>query len=237
MQFDGNTLSRRTALKISGAALAALDQIGLPLNAQNRPPEPPTDRLIAQKPRDITTLALNSDGSAKLFTEADLTPVNEIGALYRNTGGKAPEIEYDAAKVRIRVRGNVMKQIGSFGLDDLKKLPQVTQITKLQCGAAKPAGVVKWGGVRFADVCRMLEMQPMANYAMFVSFDKFSTVEDMTVATNSQTLLAWEMNGGPLLPIHGAPYRLVMPFRWGARSIKAIEEIRFTAATFGVNGQ
>ena len=45
------------------------------------------------------------------------------------------------------------------------------------------------------------------------------------------------MNGGPLLPIHGAPYRLVMPFRWGARSIKAIEEIRFTAATFGVNGQ
>src|SRR5437016_1015851 len=102
------SVSRRTAL----ATLAAL-----PLSAQTaRPPEPPSDRLIAQKPRDIAALALNPDGTAKLFTEADLTPVAEIGALYRNTGGKAPEIEYDAAKVRIRVRGNVMKQIGSFGL-------------------------------------------------------------------------------------------------------------------------
>jgi len=161
--------------------------------------------------------------------------VADIGALYHNTGGKAPEIEYDPAKVRIRVRGNVMKQIGSMGLVDLKKLPFSTQITRLQCGGAKPSGIVKWGGVRFADLCRLLEVQPMGQYVMFVSFDKYSTVEDMTIASNPQTMLAWEMNDGPLLPIHGAPYRLVIPFRWGARSIKAIEEIRFTASSFGTN--
>ena len=77
----------------------------------------------------------------------------------------------------------------------------------------------------------------MGQYVMFISSDKFSTVEDMAVATNPQTMLAWQMNGGLLLPVHGAPYRLVMPFRWGGRSIKAIEEIRFTAVAFGVNGQ
>jgi DMSO/TMAO reductase YedYZ molybdopterin-dependent catalytic subunit len=57
----------------------------------------------------------------------------------------------------------------------------------------------------------------------------------MTIAIHPQTMLAWEMNDGPLPPIHGAPYRLVIPFRWGARSIKAIEEIRFTASSFGTN--
>lgn len=227
-------VTRRGALRISGATILGASQIEL-LRAQTKQGEPPADALIAQKPRDITPLPLNPDGSAKTFSEAELTPVADIGALYHNTGGKAPEIEYDPAKVRIRVRGNVMKQVGSMGLSDLKKLPSFTQITRLQCGAAKPSGIVKWGGVRFADICRLLEVQPMGQYVMFMSFDKYSTVEDMTIASHPQTMLAWEMNDAPLPPIHGAPYRLVIPFRWGARSIKAIEEIRFTASSFGTN--
>lgn len=229
-----SSVTRRTALQISGATLLGLKQMGM-LQAQNKQAEPPADSLVDQKPRDIVALPLNSDGSAKLFTEAELTPVGDIGALYRNTGGKAPDIELDPAKVHIRIRGNVTKKTGGLGLADLKKLPFTTQITRLQCGATKPSGIVKWGGVRFADVCRLVETQPMALYVMFVSSDKYSTVEDLTIAMHPQTMLAWEMNGGPLLPVHGAPYRLVMPFRWGSRSIKAIEEIRFTAATFGVN--
>ena len=39
-------------------------------------------------------------------------------------------------------------------------------------------------------------------------------------------------NGQPLPPEHGAPMRLVVPFRYGARSIKAITEIAFTATSF-----
>ena len=31
---------------------------------------------------------------------------------------------------------------------------------------------------------------------------------------------------------HGAPLRLIVPFRYGARSLKAIREIQFTATTF-----
>ena len=227
-------VTRRAALRVSGATLLGLTQIER-LQAQSKQAEPPSDALVDQKARAITALPLNPDGSAKLFTEAELTPVADIGALYRNTGGKAPDIEYDPAKVRIRIRGNVMNKVGGLSLADLKKLPFTTQITRLQCGAPKPSGIVKWGGVRFADVCRMLETQAMAQYVMFVSSDKYVTVEDMTIATHPQTLLAWEMNGAPLPPLHGAPYRLVIPFRWGARNIKAIDEIRFTASSFGAN--
>ena len=40
-------------------------------------------------------------------------------------------------------------------------------------------------------------------------------------------MLAWLMNDQPIPPINGAPLRLVIPFRYGARSIKAISEITF----------
>jgi DMSO/TMAO reductase YedYZ molybdopterin-dependent catalytic subunit len=227
-------VTRRSALRVSGATLLGLSQFDL-LQAQNKQAEPPSDALADQKPRAITALPLNSDGSAKTFTEGELTPVGDIGALFRNTGNKAPDIEYDPAKVHLKIRGNVTGKVGGLSLADLKKLPFTTQITKLQCGAPKPSGIVKWGGVRFADLCKMLDAQPMAQYVMFTSFDKYVTTEDITIATHPQVLLAWEMNGGPLPPLHGAPFRLVIPFRWGARNIKAIEEIRFTASSFGAN--
>ncbi len=235
-----NPISRRRALQLSGATLAGLGPLGLaPAFPQARPaakPEIPTDRLAEQKPRDITPLPLRPDGAAQEFSESELTPVSEIGVLYRNTNKEPPKVEFDPAKHKIRIRGNVMKFQGALGLSDLKKLPPYTQITKLQCGAAKPSGIIKWSGVRFADVCRqLLQTLPMCQYAMFIAADGYTTTEDISIAMHPQTILAWEMNGGPIPPVHGAPYRLVIPIRWGGRHIKAIEEIRFTATSFGVN--
>ena len=40
-------------------------------------------------------------------------------------------------------------------------------------------------------------------------------------------MLAWEMNDKPIPPEYGAPLRLVVPFRYGARSMKAITDIQF----------
>ena len=42
-------------------------------------------------------------------------------------------------------------------------------------------------------------------------------------------LLAWEMNGEPLPPVHGAPLRAVVPGYIGARSVKWLERIELLA--------
>lgn len=225
-------LTRRSAIPLSAATLASLGAFHGSARAQDAKTDLPADRLVQQKPRDIVTLPLNPDGSAREFTEAELTPVAEIGSLYRN---KQPQIEFDPAKATIRIRGNVMNYQGALTLAALKTLPARTQVTKLQCGAPKPSGIVKWGGARFADVCRLLGTQPSAQYVMFVGADNYITTEDMAVATHPQSMLVWEMNGAPLPPQHGAPFRLVMPTRWGGRSTKAVAEIRFTATSFGFN--
>ena len=75
----------------------------------------------------------------------------------------------------------------------------------------------------------------MAQYVMFVAGDGYVTTEDMAVATHPQAIIAWQMNDGPIPAPHGAPFRFVIPTRWGARNIKRITEIRFTATAFGFN--
>ena len=226
-------MSRRTALQLSGSALVGFS----PIAAAAQPPAQSAEFpnvLVEQKVRDITALSLNPDGSAKEFPQSSLTPVADIGVLDRN-GNKTPQIDLDPAKHKIRVFGNVMKMRGSLGLSDLERLPPHTQITRLQCGAPKPSGIIKWSGARFSDVCKLLQVEAMAQYVMFVAADGYVTTEDMAVATHPQTMLAWKMNDGPIPAGHGAPVRLVIPTRWGARNIKRLAEIRFTASSFGYN--
>lgn len=54
----------------------------------------------------------------------------------------------------------------------------------------------------------------------------------MATLMHPQVMLAWMANDAPLPPEHGAPMRLVVPFRYGARSVKAITGIAFTATSF-----
>ena len=44
-------------------------------------------------------------------------------------------------------------------------------------------------------------------------------------ALRPEVLLAWEMNGEPLTPVHGAPLRAVVPGYIGARSVKWLERV------------
>ena len=52
---------------------------------------------------------------------------------------------------------------------------------------------------------------------------------DIKSALHPQTLLAYEQNGKPLTAEHGAPLRLVIPVKYGIKSIKKIGLIRYTA--------
>jgi DMSO/TMAO reductase YedYZ molybdopterin-dependent catalytic subunit len=73
----------------------------------------------------------------------------------------------------------------------------------------------------------MLGVVPNVHYCRLIASDGHYVDEPLSVLRHPQVMLVWMMNGQPLSPNYGAPLRLVMPFRYGNRSIKAITEIVF----------
>ncbi|MBG0561122.1 sulfite oxidase [Actinoplanes aureus] len=146
-----------------------------------------------------------------------------------------------------------------FSLSDLKRLPDETHAIAVECagngrgyfslqqgqtvsGTAwglGAVGVARWRGVRLSTVLRRaglsrhaVDVQPSGLDANFVSggvdlgpvrrpFPLRKALDDV--------LLAYEMNGEPLLPDHGAPVRVLVPGWVGIASIKWVGRIEVSA--------
>jgi DMSO/TMAO reductase YedYZ molybdopterin-dependent catalytic subunit len=227
--------SRRDAIRISGSTLAGLSLTGLkpgelqPQAAGQAQEFPQT--LVEQDQRNLAPLPLNADGSAPTHPESAAGAI-EGRLMWRAGEGRAsgvtPPGEYDYRRMRIRVDSRGLTRVrGTMTFEDLEPLPRVSSTFLMQCGAPTPTGIVKWGGVRFSDFAQMIGVQPGAHYARFTARDGHYVDEDVETLMHPQVMLAWMMNDEPMPPDHGAPLRLVIPFRYGNRSIKAITDILF----------
>jgi DMSO/TMAO reductase YedYZ molybdopterin-dependent catalytic subunit len=225
------SISRREAMQFSAAVLGGLSvEMLKPSGLAAQTLQSQAGDLAETKLRDIAQLPLNQDGSAVEYASTEAGTIS--GVLWR-AKNQTPDIEFDYRKLKIKLdaRGTA-KLSGTLSFADLEKLPRYSYIVLLQCGAPNPRGIVKWTGVRFSDFARSLDVQPFASYCRFVGSDAYFVDEDMKTLMHPQVLLAWLLNDQPIPPQHGAPLRLVVPFRYGARSLKAITEISFTATSF-----
>jgi len=222
--------SRRETLELSATALAALSLGATPAAAQGAPTPPQPDALVDARLRQIADLPLRPDGSAVEYTPAQVGTI--AGRPFWKTMG-TPDIEFDYRKMKVKVDGRGTARLsGTLTFSDLEKLPRMSAIYLLQCGAPQPRGIVKWTGVRFSDFAQMVGAQPFANYVRVIGSDLYYLEDDMKTLAHPQVMLAWMMNDKPIPPEYGAPLRLVVPFRYGARSLKAITDIQFTATSF-----
>ena len=226
-------ISRREVICISGSTLAGLSLGGLvpaTLQAQAAPSQEAwPDQLVERPLRQgfPAPLPLQPDGSAPEHPASAGGPITDP-LMWRTPNRQAPEIEFDPQKMRIKVdtRG-LAKLTGTLRFADLERLPRVTHTFLLQCGAPNPRGIVKWTGVRFSDFADTLGLVPGVHYCRFVASDRHYVDEAMATLRHPQVMLAWLMNDAPIASRHGAPLRLIVPFRYGNRSIKAITEMMF----------
>jgi len=227
-------ITRREAIRISGSTLAGMT-LGVltpeKLQAQSAQQQAPwPDQLVSQPMRQgfPAPLPLNADGSAPEHPESAAGPITDP-LMWRTPDRQPPPVEFDYKKMKVKVdtRG-LGKLAGTMHFSDLEKLPSLSRTFLMQCGAANPRGIVKWTGVRFRDFADMLGLVPGVHYCRFVATDRMYVDEALDTLRHPQVMLAWLMNDDAIPPKHGAPLRLIVPFRYGNRSIKAITEITFS---------
>ena len=136
---------------------------------------------------------------------------------------------------------------GTFALEDFLKGHEIIEpVYRMRCVEGWSM-VIPWQGVRLRDV--IIRAQPTGN-AKFVEMTTVFRPEQMPgqrgyailpwpyveglrldEALNELTILATGIYGENLLNQNGAPLRLVVPWKYGFKGVKAIVKLRFTEAT------
>lgn len=91
-----------------------------------------------------------------------------------------------------------------------------------------------YAGAKFSDFVAEYKLGKKndGSYYNYVGFEtpdgKYYVSIDMESMLHEQTLLAWEMNEAPLSVANGAPLRLIIPIKYGIKSLKRIGRIFFS---------
>jgi len=142
----------------------------------------------------------------------------------------------------VRIEG-MCRKTGSMPLDDFLTPSRVEDRTyRFRCVEAWSA-VIPWRGIPLADVIRRADPLPSARYVEITTLYDPSRMPGQRSATidwpyteglrldealNPLAFLATGMYGKTLPNQNGAPLRLVVPWKYGFKSIKGIVKLKFT---------
>ena len=142
----------------------------------------------------------------------------------------------------VSIEGEV-KNRRQISIDEILKLaPLEERIYRHRCVEAWSI-VVPWIGYSFSEIIKIAEPTPKAKYVAFETFyDQrqmplakyagidFPYVEGLRLdeAMNPLALLCVGMYGETLANQDGAPVRMILPWKYGFKSVKSLVKIRFT---------
>jgi sulfoxide reductase catalytic subunit YedY len=148
--------------------------------------------------------------------------------------------KFDTSNWVVSVEGDVAKP-RKFSMDEILKLaPLEERIYRHRCVEAWSI-VVPWIGFSFSNLVKLVEPTPKAQFVAFQSYYdpkqmpqgrwagiEFPYVEGLRMdeAMNPLTLLCVGMYGESLPNQDGAPVRMVIPWKYGFKSIKSLVKIK-----------
>ena len=130
---------------------------------------------------------------------------------------------------------NVIKASGDtlkIKLDDIKKLPKTEIVFNFKCIEGW-SQITHWGGIRFSEFMRaygLSEESAMKYLGLRTPDKEYYVGIDMQSAMHPQTLLCYELNDQPLPMNQGYPLRLIIPVKYGVKSLKRIGDMYFSNA-------
>src|SRR6266481_111879 len=178
----------------------------------------------------------------KESTFNDVTHYNNFYEFGTDKGDPAKNSQnFKTSPWTVSVEGDV-KTPRKFTMDEILKLaPLEERIYRHRC-VERWSIVVPWIGFSFNVLAKLVDPTPKARYVAFESFYDprqmpqakyggidFPYVEGLRLdeAMNPLALLCVGMYGETLPPQDGAPVRMIVPWKYGYKSIKSLVKIRF----------
>jgi DMSO/TMAO reductase YedYZ molybdopterin-dependent catalytic subunit len=169
----------------------------------------------------------NPNKLAPTFSESAVTRPFPFNAYYPEED--APEV--DEEDYRLEVGGLVDDQ-KSWTLDQLRALPQETQITRHICVEGWSA-IGKWTGTPLRDFLRRAGADTRAKYVWFRCAEGYSTSIDMPTALHPQTQITLQFDGEVLPRKYGFPLKIRIPTKLGFKNPKHVMEMAVTNKYLG----
>jgi DMSO/TMAO reductase YedYZ molybdopterin-dependent catalytic subunit len=134
----------------------------------------------------------------------------------------------DLKSWRLRIEGLVEKGL-SLRFDEIQALPKKIQVKNFQCVEGWGLDDQRWEGVHLKEIFSKVKINPKAKYVTFYATGgKYKDSLSIQEALESNTMLAYKLNGKNLTPENGFPLRLVIPRMYGYKGVKWVERIVFT---------
>jgi DMSO/TMAO reductase YedYZ molybdopterin-dependent catalytic subunit len=205
------------------------------------------------EPISFEELALAARNHA-LPLEALRYDVTPAGLHYLLTHFDIPEV--DPAGFRLVVDGRVRAPV-TLDLPALRARPRVTHRVTLECAGngralleprpvsqpwlTEAVGTADWTGTPLAPLLHEAGAAATAVEVVFTGADHgiergveqdYQRSLPLAEALAEEVLLAYEMNGAPLPPQHGAPLRLVVPGWYGMAQVKWLRGVTVVDTPF-----
>ncbi len=162
---------------------------------------------------------------ARLFSETTLAPEFPESAVTRPcpfnayyAEDEAPDIDADRYQLEI---GGLVDNKKPWTLDELNRLPEVSQITRLVCIEGWSA-IGSWQGVRLSDFLKLIGADTSAKYVWFQCAEGYSNTIDMPSALHPQTQLTLKFDHQTLPQAYGFPVRIRIPTKLGFKNPKYV---------------
>jgi sulfite dehydrogenase len=246
-------VSRRFFLKTAGAitTLTMMGEIPTALSAAI------DERRLVKYPEKTDLILLTSrppqlDTPIQYFKEL-ITPNEALFVRWHNANIPT---SVDIGQWKLRVSGNTENEM-QFSLDNLKaKFEKLTYTAVNQCSGNGRSffeprvaggqwkngamGNTTWAGARLKDILNAAGLKQGSVEVVFNGLDKpaLPSVADFVKslpidkALEDDIMVAYEMNGQPLLMLNGFPVRLIVPGWYATYWVKSLTEITVITKQF-----
>ena len=138
--------------------------------------------------------------------------------------------EFDGKNWNVSVSG-LVENPTTWTWSEFKQLPNKEQVSDLHCVTTWSLLDQKFKGVAFKTILNIVKPLPEANYVTFCAPSGYTSAVPLKDAylLEKDVMLAYEHNSKALPPDHGGPLRSLVPQLYLWKSVKWVNEMRFTS--------